>query len=139
MCIRDRATAALSLLAPVLIQLSALEWGSLVIGLTALAGTLVILGVAMVGMTAALPGAAALLVVAGALTLLLPVLIAMSQFTWAELGMGLVVLATSLGALAIAGVLMAPVVPMLILLAGAIALFGVGVMAAGLGLSLIHI
>ena len=130
------ATAALSLLAPVLIQLSALEWGSLVIGLTALAGTLVILGVAMVGMTAALPGAAALLVVAGALTLLLPVLIAMSQFTWAELGMGLVVLATSLGALAIAGALMAPVTPMLILLAGAIALFGVGVMAAGLGVAL---
>lgn len=130
------AAGALAVMTPILMQLSQMSWDALLVGLAALGGTLLILSVGMIAMSAAVPGALALVIISGALTLLLPVLMALSAMTWGQIGMGLISLAVALGALGVAGLLMTPVVPVLIGLAAAIALFGVGVMAAGVGVGI---
>lgn len=124
---------ALVILSNVLVTLGGMTWDEIARGLTVLAGALVILAGAMYLMTGALPGAAALLVIAGALTILVPVLITLSQMTWAEIGMGLGILAAALGGLAIAALLLAPVVPLMFAMGAAIVVIGAGVLLAGVG------
>lgn len=99
-----------------------------------LAAVLAILAGAMYIMTGALPGAAALLVVAAALWILAPVLAALGQMSWEAIGKGLAAIAGMLLLFVAAGYLLAPVVIVLSLFAASIGMLGLAAMATGAGL-----
>jgi hypothetical protein len=81
-----------------------------------------------------LPGAAALIVVAGALAIIAPVLKTLGEMSLAEIGKGLLALVGVFVVVAGAGILLAPLVPVILGLSAAIALFGVGCLAVGAGI-----
>lgn len=130
---------SLQLVAAALAVMGAMSWEEIAKGLIMLAGSLGIIALAMYAMTAALPGAAAMVVVAAALTVLLPVLTAFSVMSWEEMGKGLLMLAGVFIVLGIAGLVLTPIVPTLLGLGLAIGLLGVGMLAAGGGLVLFSV
>lgn len=125
--------ASLKLMASVLGDFAGMSWEEIAKGLVMLAGSLVIIAGALYLMSAALPGAAALIIAAGALAILAPVLTTLGAMSWEEIGMGLAALAGVFLVLGVAGLVLAPVVPIIIGLGIAVALIGVGLAAAGLG------
>jgi tape measure domain-containing protein len=127
-------SAALVILGAALKIMGGLSWGEVAVALVTLAGSLVIIAVAVTAMVAALPGAAALAIVAGALALLGPVLLALGGMSWGEIGKGLLMLAGVFLVIGVAGALLTPVIPTLLGLGAAIALIGIGTLAAGAGL-----
>ena len=129
-------SSGLLILSQVLANLGSQSWGAIGKALVELAGSLVIISIAMALMTGALPGAAALIVVAGALAILTPVLLALGQMSWAQIATGLAALAGVFLVLGVAGILLTPLVPTLIGLGLAITLIGIGVAAAGAGVLL---
>lgn len=102
-------------------------------GLLTMAGSLTILAVAVNFMNAALPGAAAILIISASLAVLAPVLKILGSMTWGEIAKGLVTLAGALAIIGVAGLVLAPIVGPIALLGGAIALLGAGCLAAGAG------
>lgn len=130
---------ALIALAVALKILATLSWSDIGRGLTALGGALLILSAAMILMLVALPGALALIVVAGALAILAPVLKLLGSMSWGEIGRGLVALAGAFVVIGVAGLALSPLIPILLGLAAAVALFGVGVAAIGAGITLIGV
>ena len=128
------AASAMLILNQALSAFASMSWEEIAKALVVLAGSLTIIGLAMAGMTEALPGAAALLVVAGSLAILTPVLLALGGMGWVEIAKGLVALAGALTVIGVAGLLLTPVIPSLLGLGAAIALLGVGLGAAGAGL-----
>jgi len=130
-------SAALMLLAEVIKSMGGMKVEEIQLGLVTLAGSLAILAIAMAAMSSCLLGAAALVVVAGALAILTPQLIIMSQMSLEGVGIALLALAGAFTVLGLAGLILTPVVPTLIGLAGAIALLGLGAVACGAGLTMI--
>ena len=128
-------SAALLVLSAALKSLGGMTWEEIGRGLLVLAGALTILGVAMYAMTGAIVGAAAMLVMAGALALLTPQLMLLGQMSLAEIGSALLVLAGAFTVLGIAGLVLTPVVPTLLGLGVAVGLLGVGCLAAGVGIT----
>ena len=124
---------SLVILAGALKIMGSMSWEEMGIALITLAGSLAAIAVAMNFMTGALPGAAALLIVASALAIFTPILKALGEMSVREIVTGLVTLAAALGVIGLAGYLLAPVVPAILGLAGSIALLGIGVLAAGAG------
>lgn len=112
-----------------------MEWGEIGKGLTLLAGALLIIAVAVTAMIAALPGAVALVVVAGALAILMPIIEHMGTLSWGQIGTGLGALAAALGIMAVAGLLLIPAIPGLMGLGIAIGLIGAGIALAGVGIA----
>ena len=88
--------AAMLIMSKALAAMGSLSMEQIGKGLLALAGSLAIIALAMKLMTTALPGAAALLVVAIALKVLAPVLEQLGNMSMAQIGKGLLVLAGSL-------------------------------------------
>ena len=128
---------ALTILGGALKILGTQSWEEVAVSLVSLAGALAILGVAMYAMTGCIVGAAAMLVMAGALALFVPQLILLSQLSWSEVAVGLVALAGAFAVIGAAGYLLVGALPGLLGLAAAIAIFGVGAMAAGAGMALL--
>lgn len=96
----------------------------------------VVLGVLAGGLTAmiaAMPGAIALTITAGALTLLMIPLKQLGEMDLENIVKMLAGLAGVFAVLGVAGVLLAPVTPILILLGIAVGLLGAGMLAAGAG------
>lgn len=124
---------ALKQVADVLDQMGAMDWGSIGKAMTALAGSLLLIVAAVTAMTGAVSGAAAMLIVAAALRVLAPVLKMFGNMSWEEMAKGLLMLAGTFTVIGIAGLLLAPVVPILIALGAAIVLLGAGMLAAGAG------
>jgi hypothetical protein len=89
---------------------------------------------AMAGMIIALPGAAALLVVSGALAVLTPVLLTLGGMSWESIAKGLLTLAGAFTVIGLAGLLLTPLIPSLLGLGVAITLLGVAMLAAGVGI-----
>jgi hypothetical protein len=127
---------ALTVLSKALETLGGMTWGEIAKALVLLAGALVIIAAAMILMTEALPGAAALLVVAASLAILTPILIALSSIPWEGIAKGIVALAAVFVVIGLAGLLLTPLIPSLLLLGVAIGLLGVGILAAGAGVAL---
>lgn len=125
---------SLGMIGDALKDMSKMSWEEIAKGLVALGGALGIITVAMIFMTSALPGAAALLVVAASLAILAPILLVFGQMSWEEMGKGLLMLAGVFLVLGVAGAVLTPVVPTLIGLGIAVTLLGVGMLAAGVGL-----
>lgn len=128
-------SAALVILAGALQTLGGMGWEEIAKALVTLAGSLIIIAGAMILMTTALPGAAALFVIAAAFTALAPALVLMGQMTWGQIARGLTMLAASIVIIALGGVLLTPVVPTFFLLGAAAVLLGTGAMLAGAGVS----
>jgi tape measure domain-containing protein len=126
-------SVALNLIAVAMQQFAGMTWEELARGLVALAGSLTIIAIAMMLMTSALPGAAALLVVSAALRLFVPVLQALGSMSFAEIATGLITLAAAFAVLGIAGLVLGPLAPVLLVLGAAIALIGLGMLGAGAG------
>ena len=129
--------ASLGLLGAVLQSYGNMQWDEIGRGMVVLAGSLTILAVAMYAMSGAIVGAAAMVVAAGALALLTPQLLMLSQMSLEGVGIALLGMAGAFTVLGLAGLLLTPVIPTLLGLAGAIALIGAGAVACGAGLTLI--
>jgi tape measure domain-containing protein len=129
-------SAALVVLSKALTTLGGMSWAEIAKSLVELAGALVIIAAAMILMVGALPGAAALLVISGSLAILTPVLIALGGLSWGSILKGLAALAGVFVLLGAAGLLLGPLIPVLLGLGAAIALLGVGLLAAGGGIAL---
>lgn len=99
----------------------------------ALAGLMIILAAGLNAMSGTLLGSAALLVAAGALTILTPVLIALGSLSWESIAKGLLALAGAFTVLGVAGLLLTPLIPSILALSGALALTGAGLALAGAG------
>ena len=129
-------SVALIGLAAALNMMGGMSWEGIAKSLVTLAGSLVILAAAMTVMTGTLAGAAALLVVAAALRILAPVLIAFGNMSWGQIAAGLIMMAGAFTVIGVAGLLLTPLVPTLMLLGAAITLIGVGCLAAGAGVTM---
>lgn len=129
--------AALSLLGLALKSFGSMSWEEIGRGLAVLAGSLTILAVALYVMSGAIVGSAALVVAAGAMALLTPQLLILSQLNIKGVGVALLSMAGAFTVLGLAGLLLTPLVPGLLGLAGAIALIGAGAVACGVGLTLV--
>lgn len=124
---------ALVLMAAAIAGLGLLSWEQIAKGLVAIAGGLAIIAGALYLMSGTLAGAAALIVAAGALDLLTPVLFTLGHMSWGSILKGLVALAAALAIIGIAGLLLTPVIPALLGLGVAIALVGAGMTLFGAG------
>jgi len=127
---------ALQQVAKVLSDFAQYEWEEIGKAMVMLGGTLGIIALAMFAMTTALPGAAATLVIAAALAVLAPVLAQFSQMSMVEIGTSLLMLAGVFVVFGGAALLLTPVIPMMIGLAAAVTLLGIGMLAAGAGVFL---
>jgi len=127
---------ALTILAKVFKSLGGMSWEEIGKSLKVLAASLAIISVAILLMTQALPGAAALLIVSAALRIFLPVLLALSQMSWGEVTKGLVTLAASFAVLGLSSAALLPVIPAMLLLGVALTLIGAGLALAGAGVFL---
>ena len=97
-------------------------------------GALAELAIGLNVMNGTLPGSAAMLVAAGALAILTPVLLALGSMSWESIAKGLVTIAGAFTVIGVAGLVLTPLVPTILALAGAFALIGVGTAAIGAGL-----
>lgn len=112
-------------------------WENIAKGLVAIGGAIAILAIGLNAMGGgAILGAAALVVAAGALALMTPVLVTLGSMSWEGILKGMVALAAAMAVIGIAGALLTPVVPVLAALAGVLVLVGVAMLAAGAGMSL---
>lgn len=126
--------AALYIIATAIDKLGSMSVGELAKGLISLGIALALIVVAMRFMTGALPGAAALLVIAAALAILVPVLKSLGQMSLKEIFTSLGMLAGIFVIFGVAALVLGPLVPVLLALGGAIALLGLGCVLTGAGL-----
>ena len=108
-------------------------------GLIAMAGALIIIAVAMKLMTTSLAGAAALLIVSGALRVLAEVMGTLGAMSLAQIGKSLLALVGVFAVLGLSALILTPLVPVLLALGVAVLLLGVGCLAVGAGLTLFSI
>ena len=127
-------SAALLLLSRALRSLGGMTWEEIAKGLITMAGALVILGVAANAMVEALPGAAAILVLAGAILILTPALRMLGEMSLQEIGSALLMLAGALTIFGVATLILTPVAPLMLLVAAGLALLGAACLAAGKGM-----
>lgn len=125
---------ALLIVSKALENMGGMSWDEVAKGLVALGGSLLVIIVAMKGMTSGLSGASAMLVMAAAIGVFTPSLKALGSMDLAEIGKALLALVGVFVVVGAAGAVLAPLTPVLLALAGAIALLGVAVLAIGGGL-----
>lgn len=118
-------------------KFGSMDTGQLTQGLIALAASLTIIAVALHFMQGAMGGAAALLVVAGALAILAPSLERLGNMSLAEIAKGLLALVGVFAVLGLAGLVLAPIVPIILSLAASIVLLGAGMALIGGGVALL--
>lgn len=129
-------SGALVILAKALQSMGAMSWGAIGKSMVVLAGSLILLALAMAAMTEGLAGAAAMVVMVFALGLLVPILVTLGAMSWGAIGKGLVAIAGAFVVIGLAGLLLGPIIPILLGVAAAIAIMGLGMLAAGAGISL---
>ena len=129
-------SVALMGLSVALSMLGGQSWKEIGKSLVSLAGSLTILAVTMYAMTGCIAGAAAMLVMAAAMAIFTPQLVALSKLSLKQVGIGLLALAGAFAVIAGAGYLLTGALPGLLGLAAAVALLGVGCAAAGAGCAL---
>lgn len=103
-------------------------------GLLGMAGALIIFSLAMKSMQTGLPGAAAMFVMASALAILTAELSILGKMSLGEIGKGLLSIAGIFVVIGLAGLVLAPLTPVILSLSGAVALFGLGCIAVGVGM-----
>ena len=126
--------AALHILAGALQAIGSMSWQEMGVALISLGVSMGVLAGAMFLMAGSVAGAAGLTAVAIALALFLPTLVMLSTLTWPALLIGLTGLAAAFAVIGVAGLLVAPIVPILVLFGAAVALLGAGLMGVGVGM-----
>ena len=127
-------SGALLVLANTLDKMGGMSWEEIGKGLTVLGGSMAILAIGLYAMSGSLAGSAALVIAAGAITLLTPSLLLLGNMSWENIIKGLVSLAGAFAVFGIAGAILGPLVPTLLAVSAAFGIFGVGVLAVGAGL-----
>lgn len=139
-----RQAAALTLLgvglngiATALKIVGSMGWENIAKGLVAIGGSIAILAIGLNAMGATgILGATALVIAAGALAVMTPVLIALGSMSWEGIAKGMAALAAAMIIVGVGGALLTPVVPVLAGLAAVLVLVGVAMLAAGGGMAL---
>lgn len=129
--------AALKVVASALGSMGSMSWEEIAKGLVAMGGALAELAIGLNVMNGTLAGSAALIVAAGALAILTPVLVVLGNMSWEAIAKGLVTIAGAFTVLGVAGAVLGPLAPSILALSGALTLLGVGSVAIGAGLTLI--
>ena len=129
--------AALKIVASALSSMGNMSWEAIAKGLVAMGGALAELAIGLNFMNGTLAGSAALLVAAGALAVLTPVLVVLGNMSWESIAKGLVMIAGAFTVMGVAGAVLGPLTPSILAISGALALLGVGAVAIGAGLTLI--
>lgn len=106
-------------------------------GLSVMFGALIILAGAMALMQNSVAGAAAMVIVAGALAIMAPSIALLSSLNLMGVVTALVALAGTLAVFGVGAALLAPLIPVMIGLAAAMTLLGVGVLSLGAGMTLL--
>lgn len=127
-------STALLILSQALNSMGSMSWEGIAKSLVTLSGAMLVLAVALNFMQGTLAGSAALLVAAAALAVLTPVLLVLGAMSWTAIGKGLLTIAGAFAVLGIAGLVLGHIVPVILALAGALALVGIGVVSVGAGL-----
>lgn len=122
-------------LSQALSTLGNMSWSSVGKSLVALAGSLVIFAAGVKLLAGGLSGAAALLVISAALSIFAPVIERLGNLPFSVIALGLGTLVATFAILAGAAVLLTPVTPTILGLAGAIALLGVGIAGISIGVA----
>lgn len=120
-------------------MIATMSWEDIAKGLITLAGALGTIAVAMVLMAGTTTGALALMLVTASLYALVPLLMSIGLLPWEVILKGLAALAGIFVVLGLAGLVLTPVVPTLLLLGAAIMLLGAAMLAAGAGMALFGI
>jgi tape measure domain-containing protein len=128
---------ALNIIAGALKIMATMSWGDIARGLTAMAGSLLVLAVATTAMSGSIPGAIAIGIVAGSLLVLAMVLKAFAKIKTDELIYGLIAIAAALGTLGLVAYALQPAVGALLGLGAALVLIGGGFALFGLGIDLV--
>lgn len=132
------ATAMLTISGALAI-LSLLDSEALARGVAVLGISLAAFVIAVTLMKTAIPGALAMLVVAAAVAVLVPAMLLLSTISWVGIAKSLVALAGVFAVFGVAGLLLAPVVPVMLALSGTLALIGAATLAAGAGLTMLGV
>ena len=128
-------SSALLIMASALKQMGSMSWESVAKGLLTLGGSLVILAIGLHAMKGTTSGSAAMLVASVSLAIMAPVLKSLGNMSWGAIAKGLVTIAGAFAVIGIAGLLLKPILPAILGLAGALALVGIGVAAFGVGIA----
>lgn len=128
---------AMVILGAALKSMGGMSWEEIGRGLVVMGGALAELAIALNFMTGAIAGAGALIIAAGALAILAPVMQSLGDMTWGEIAKGLVAMAGAFAIIGVAGALLTPLIPTLLSLAGAMAAFGGATLALGVGVAAI--
>lgn len=126
--------AALEIVANALGKMGKFSWEEVAKGLVAMGGALAELAIGLNLMNGTLAGSAAMLVAATALAVLTPVLSVLGAMSWGGIAKGLISIAGAFTVIGVAGAVLTPLVGTILVLSGAFALIGVGVVAIGAGL-----
>lgn len=124
---------ALEILQDALGKMGNISWEEYGKQMAVLGGSLAMLSIAIRAMKDSIEGAAALIITSVALTILAGALAILGAMSWGSIIKGLVAIAGTLAILGVAGYLLEPLVPVIVALTGAVALFGLGCLAAGAG------
>lgn len=129
-------SGAILVLAQAVKQFGEMDMGVLTQGMAAMSAALIIIAFVMQQMTGALPGAAALLIVAAALWVIAPILEKFGNMEWEQIAKAAVMLAGALAIIAIAAAAMsAPIILVgaaaILIISGALALLGPVLVAFG--------
>jgi len=127
------AAIGINILAGALKIMATMSWDEIARGLTALAGSLLILAVGCIAMSGAIGGAIAIGIVSVSLMVLAKVLKEMAGISWGDLLHGLIGIAAVLATLGIAALLIQPAIPALLALGAALVLIGAGFALFGFG------
>lgn len=127
-------STAMVILASAMEKLGGMTWDEIARGMSVIGGALIMFGVSLQAMTGTLGGSAALLVAVAALALFTPILITLGSLSWQTIVTGLLTIAGAFTVLGVASTVLAPLIPTMLALSGAIALFGVGILALGAGI-----
>ena len=134
---------SLVLIAAALKIVGSMNWTDIWQSLVGIGGALALMVGVLAVMSAigpkAIVGAASMVIMAAAINLLVPPLVALGLMSWESIIKGLVALGGAFAIIGVAGLLLGPVLPVILGLAGALALIGVATLAFGAGLTAISI
>ena len=132
-------SGAMNVLSNTMKKFGGMNWDEIKRGLSAMGGSLAEIAIALRLMNGTTSGSLALIIAAGALAIIVPVMKTLGSMSWESIVKGLVSLAGAFTVIGVAGLLLSPLIPTLLGLAGAFTLIGVSVLAIGAGVSLLGI
>ena len=130
-------SAGIAVIGSVMKSLSSLSWEQLATGLLGMAGALT--SVVVASRLISNSGSASLVVAAAGISVLCSAFKSMSDMSWGEIGMSFVSIATAIGLVAGAAMLLKPISPAILSLSVSLTAFSASIVVLGAGLSLLGV